>query len=118
MLRPCDIRGFRLLDLPPELKNRIYHFVFDSAKFQIERRGKAWYQDSDGRYIRFPLNLLYTCQQVRTEIGLMPIALASFESMNPKDIADLGRSLPLPVRSAVEHMRIDFIHKSDVGDLA
>lgn len=53
----------RFLDLPPELRNRIYEFVLLPGRIMVSRRGSA----SPGSDSRSPRAIIQVCRQVRKE---------------------------------------------------
>lgn len=68
----CKVQGhFRFLDLPAELRNRVYGYLFTAGEDVWLARDSA----SDRRKPASRLGLLQTCRQIHDEAEAMPYAL-------------------------------------------
>lgn len=100
------------LQLPPELRNKIYDFVFRGeiwqiymSSFSLDKKLKATPLGEDERN---RLALLSVCRQIHFEAALLPFKLSTFESCRVEYlmewIDDLTRTAP-KAREAIAYIQ-------------
>ncbi len=98
----------RLMQLPPEIRDLIYAFIFRSTRFSYGRRGPG---QIDGYCVVISgnrgnaLSLLRTCRRVNAEIGNQWVSQVVFSFEDPCTLLDKLAGISDTVRSLIRNVR-------------
>jgi len=90
-----------LFELPQELCDRIYSFVFSST---ILDKTQLKYYESDGTPPFQKLSLLRTCHRLSSDIGTSWISQVTIEFDQPEDLIHALRPLPSTTLTQIRHL--------------
>ena len=99
----------RLLELPRELRNEIYSWVLASTRVTFgEMPGvDCGITPTINKSRLYSLALLYTCHQVKVEIGTNWIGWVLFNFQSPESLLDTLTGPPTAQVTAVRHIRVN-----------
>jgi hypothetical protein len=109
---PCQDLHYsssRLLELPQEMRDEIYSWVFSSTRVTfgevpgVNRRIKPTINKSRVHN----LALLCICQQITAEIGLRWISWVLFNFQSPESLLDVLTKAPTSRVAAIHHIRVN-----------
>ncbi|KAK1077607.1 hypothetical protein LTR33_007944 [Friedmanniomyces endolithicus] len=98
----------RLMQLPPEIRDLIYAFIFRSTRFSYGKRGPG---QIDGYCVVISgnrgnaLSLLRTCRRVNAEIGNQWVSQVVFSFEDPCTLLDKLAGISDTVRSLIRNVR-------------
>lgn len=101
--QPCC----QLLQLPQELRDEIYLWVLGSTRitFGEDYSFKSSLKPTVNKTASNALALLYTCRQIREEIGSLWISWVLFSFQTPESLLDILTKLPNATVKAIRHVR-------------
>lgn len=118
-------KPFRFLDLPPELRNRIYGYIFTahsqgdhgvwaliSTRRRLDEIGHTFYRrhyelsaDEEDRSV---LAILQTCRQINKEARSMPFNINQIRFENAEELARVVAQMDCDQLAAVRSVEIQF----------
>ncbi|KAF1935629.1 hypothetical protein EJ02DRAFT_506970 [Clathrospora elynae] len=104
--RPISRRGSRLLQLPRELRDKIYAAVFSSTRLTFGERRVTRISRKRIRTAPNALALLHVCPQLNTETRTMWIAQVQFSFEDPETMLDKLSKLDESTTSKIRHIRM------------
>ena len=99
----------RLLTLPRELRDEIYAWVLASTRitFGAKLEGNRSIEPTINKSRPCSLALLYTCKQIKGEIGLLWIGWVLFNFHSPESLLDILTGLPTTQVASIRHVRVN-----------
>ena len=108
LANPADQHKSRLMGLPAELRNRIYHYVFEGSSIRIPARRK---HNRKG-LLKAP-GLLVSCKQAHAEAIMIYYSTVSFKAPELHGRGNTGRLSKF--LKTVGQQKVDLIHSIRVG---
>lgn len=101
-----------LLELPAELRNRIYEYALGSSEPSgIDRARQNFFRGNTGRMIRFP-PLIQTCQQIRGEAAGIWYSSTTFVWFYPSSLGNFACLVGSTNFKAVNMFLNDYLWRS------